>query len=108
MWWKPKNFQESIIPMVLVYAIIGHGFYQYPVGRVRPVFSIIYAIIVTAFSIAATVKIVQLCYASPWFGNEEKIFHYVVYINYGILTITQVFNWYHVRVRKSIISNNII
>ena len=105
---KPNNFQESIIPLTLLYAIIGHGFYYYPVGRVRPVFSIIYTIIVTTLPIAATVKIVQLSYASSWFGNEERIFFYVVYVNYGILAIIQILNWYHARVRTSIIISNII
>ena len=100
---KPKNFQESFIPISWLFAIIGQGFYEYPVGRARPVFSFIYAIIATALPVAAIGKTVPLIYASPSFGNEHKIFLYIVYVNYGILVIIQVFNWYHVRVRTSII-----
>ena len=108
MRFKPKNFPESFAPFSLLIAIIGHGFYEYPIGKVRPVFSIIYAIIATALPIAATVKIMQLIHASSWFGDEDKIFLYLVYVNYGILMIIQLLNWYHVRVRKSIIFHTIL
>ena len=107
MRMKANNFQESVMPLTFLFAIIGQGFYYYPGGRLRPVFSIIYSIVLTTTAITAAVMVVQMSYASSWFGKEEKIFYNVIYVSYGLLMLIQGFNWYHARVCTSIIIHNI-
>ena len=104
---KANNFHESVVPLTCLFAMIGQGFYYYPIGRLRPVFSIIYSIVLTASAITAAVMVVLMSYASSWFGKEEKIFYDVIYVNYGVLMLIQGFNWYHARVCASIIIHNI-
>lgn len=99
MAWKPKNFRESLVPLQMMFAILGHGVFHYPVGRPRPVFSVIYAIIVTSLYCVALGFTIDFCLNSSWFGYSEMILMYSVWVNALIAGLAQMLSWYHRKVR---------
>lgn len=100
MRWRPRNFIESVIPLLTVFAIGGQGVFYYPPERRHPKFSYVYAITVTTLYHVLLAFTLKYYYDSPWFNHSSDRFFVIVYANVAIAIFSQILSWHYMAVRE--------
>ncbi|XP_043274319.1 putative gustatory receptor 28b [Venturia canescens] len=102
MTWRPKNFRDTFLPISTLMAIFGCGVFEFPLGRRRIAFSVVYAMVVTFIYWVLYALNLKYSFESDWFNAEDKIVYFITYVNFMIMLVTQVLRCvYHKKFERS-------